>query len=167
MTTLAEFYSRKDRIIYYRTLEIYHPTIGVQRYVNARIDPLSCTLEADAPRNPGETVVFTGAAFSFAKPDQGAPNVFAEIQLGRVGSQIKQQLKQIRGADRALPGDVILREYIGGQLGAPVYVLRLDLSAVTLTAEGAGIRADANSGADFSISEFYTSDRFPGLAEAL
>ena len=167
MTTLAEFYSRKDRVRYYKTLEIYHPTIGVQRYVDGRIDPLNFTLESDAPRNAGETVEFTGGAFTFAKPDQGAPNVYAEIQLGRVGSQIKQQLKQILGADRALAGDVILREYISGQLGAPVFVLRLDLSAVTLTADGAGIRADADSGADFSISEFYTSDRFPGLAEAL
>jgi len=167
MTTLAEFYSRKDLVRYYKTLEIYHPTIGVLRYVDGRIDPLSFTLESDAPRNAGQSVEFVGGAFSFGKPDQGQPNVYADIQLGRVGSQVKQHLKQIRGADRALTGEVILREYIGGQLGAPVFVLRLYLSTVTLTNDGAVIRAEQSNPADRSVSEFYTSDRFPGLAEAL
>ena len=59
----------------------------MQRYVDGRIDPLNFTLESDAPRNAGETVEFYGA-FTFAKPDQGAPNVYAEIQLGRVGSRL-------------------------------------------------------------------------------
>ena len=167
MTTLAEFYSRKDRVRYYRTLEIYHPTIGTQRYVDGRIDPLNFTLEASAPRNASASVEFLGGAFSFIKPDQGNPNLYADIQLGRVGKQVKQQLKSIRGADRALTGEVILREYLGGQLGAPVFVLRLYISTITLTAEGVVIRAEQSNPADRSVSEFYTSDRFPGLAEAL
>lgn len=167
MTTLAQFFSRKDAVIYYRTLEIYHPTIGVLRYVNKRIDPLTVTLEADAPRNPGAAVSFDGGAFEFIKPDQGQQLVRADIQLGRVGQQIKQKLKLIRGADRALTGEVILREYLGGQLEAPTYVLRLFLASVTLNSEGAVIRAEQDNPSDRSVSEFYTSDRFPGLAESL
>ena len=167
MTTLAEFYSRKDLVRYYKTLEIYHPTIGIMRYVDGRIDPIDFTLEADAPRNPSASVEFLGGAFSFIKPDQGNPNVYADIQLGRVGKQVKQQLKAIRGADRALTGEVILREYIDGQFGAPVFVLRLFISTITLTPDGVVIRAEQSNPADRSVSEFYTSDRFPGLAEAL
>jgi len=167
MTTLAQFFSRKDRVIRYSTLEIYHPTIGVLRYVNKKIDPLVATLESDAPRNPSTAVSFEGARFDFAKPDQGQALVQADIQLGRVGKMIKQKLKLIRGADRALTGEVILREYLGGQLDAFIFVLRLFIATITLTAEGAVIRAEQDNPSDRSVSEFYTSDRFPGLAESL
>lgn len=167
MTTLAQFFSRKDRVIKYVTMEIYHPTIGILRYVDQKIDPLVATLESDAPRNPGEAVSFEGARFDFVKPDQGQSLVQADIQLGRVGKFIKQKLKAIRGADRALTGEVILREYLGGQLGEPIFVLRLFIATITLTAEGAVIRAEQDNPSDRSVSEFYTSDRFPGLVESI
>ena len=61
-----------------------------------------------------------------------------------------------------MAGDVILREYICRAAWRASFCFAPRPVSCNLTAEGAGIRADAIP-ADFSISEFYTSDRFPGL----
>lgn len=163
----AQYFSAKARIREYRTLEVYHPAIGVLRYVSGRLDPLEVTLENSAPRNAGQVVAFNGGAFDFKKPDQQSATVKADIQLGNVGQQVKQLLKQIRGADRTLTGEVILREYLGTNLGAPEFVLRLFITSITLTGEGALIRAEQDNPSDRSVADFYTSDRFPGLAESI
>lgn len=167
MTTRKQFFTQKQRLRYYQTIEIFHPTIGVQRYVSGRIEPLSFGLEASAPRNASQTVEFIGGAFSYQLPDQNDSYVKADITLARVGRQIKQQLKQIRGADRALTGEVILREYLAGQLEAPLYVLRLFIGTISLTKDGAVIRVEQDNPADRQVSDIYTSERFPGLAEAI
>lgn len=162
-----QYFSAKARIREYRTLEVYHPTIGTLRYVNGRLDPLLATLELSAPRQAGQLVNFNGGAFEFAKPDQQANLVRADIQLGNVGQHIKQHLKAIVGAQRIKTGEVIYREYLGNNLGSPVFVLRLFIKAVSLTPRGALIRAEQDNPSDRQIAEFYTSERFPGLAESI
>ncbi|WP_423186772.1 DUF1833 family protein [Alishewanella sp. d11] len=161
------YFAAKLRIREYRMLEVYHPAIGTVRYVNGRLDPLTATLELSAPRNAGQLVTFLGGAFEFQKPDQQSATVRADIQLGNVGQQIKQQLKAIKGAARAKTGEVIYREYLGNNLGAPEFVLRLFITGISLTAQGALIRAEQDNPSDRQIAEFYTSERFPGLAESL
>lgn len=163
----AQYFSAKARIREYRTLEVYHPAIGVLRYVSGRVDPLIVTLENSAPRNAGQLVTFSGGAFEFKKPDQQSATVKADIQLGNVGQHVKQLLKQIKGTARAQTGEVILREYLGTNLGAPEFVLRLFITLITLTGEGVLIRAEQDNPSDRSVSDFYTTDRFPGLAESL
>lgn len=161
------YFAAKARIREYRTLEVYHPAIGILRYVNGRLDPLTATLESSAPRNAGQLVTFLGGAFEFQKPEQRSNTVKADIQLGNIGQNIKQMLKNIRNADRAKTGEVIYREYLGNNLGAPEFVLRLFITGISLTAQGAVIRAEQDNPSDRQIAEFYTSERFPGLAESL
>lgn len=162
-----QYFSGKARIREYRTLEFFHPGIGVLRYVNGRLDPLEVTLEPSAPRNAGESVTFIGGAFQFQKPDQQSATVRADIQLGNVGQQLKQLLKSVRGADRAKTGEVIYREYLGNNLTGPEFVLRLFITSIALTSKGALIRAEQDNPSDRQIAEFYISSRFPGLAESL
>lgn len=167
MTTRQQFFTQKQRKRLYKTLEIFHPDIGVTRLVSGRIDPKDFTLESGAPRNAGQTVTFTGGSFEWSQPDQNESYVQTDIQLGRIASQIKQQLKLIRGQGRAKPADVVLREYIAGEESAPAYALRLFVSTITLTQEGAVIRAAQDNPADLPVHRLFTPDDFPGLAETL
>ena len=101
MTTRREFFTQKIRRRYYQTIEFYHPTVGTRRYVRRSQDPLSFTLESDAPRNASQSVEFTGAAFEYVLPEQNGSTITAEVQLGRVGTEVKSILKQIKGANRS------------------------------------------------------------------
>ena len=89
-----------------------------------------------------------------------------ELQLGRVGTQIKQKLKQIKGADRAKTGEVIVREYIQGEADVK-YKVSLYISTITMTMEGAAILCTQDDVSKQNVAEIYTSDRFPGLAESI
>lgn len=164
MTTASEFFTQKQRVRKYKTVEIYHPITGVLRYVSGRIDPINFTLESDAPRNAGESVVFTGAGFEWARPEQNEQYVSAEITFGRVGSELKSILRQIRGADRSLQGEAILREYVGAD---QIYALRLFISSVSIGFDASVIRIQQDNPAGRPIARIYTSEDFPGLAVTL
>lgn len=167
MTTRAQFFTRKERKRYYKTAEIYHPTLGVQRYVANRIDPKNFTLESTAPRNASESVAFTGATLEYFPPEQNEDTVSAEIQLGRVGRTVKQQLKSITGFSRLQVGEIILREYIEGEESAPVYSLLLYISTITMTQDGVVILAEQDNPAGRGSAQIYTGERFPGLRALL
>lgn len=163
-----QFFTQKERKRYYKTLEIYHPTIGVLRFVNGRIDPLSFGLEASAPRNAGETVEFLGAAFEYSLPEQNENVVTMEIQLGRVGRDVKQKLKAIRLAGTEFDSaDVVIREYIEGELTTPMFTLRLFVASIAMTFEGVAILTQLDNPAGRNVAEIATIERFPGLAEVL
>jgi hypothetical protein len=167
MTTRREFFTQKIRKREYQTVEIYHPTIGVLRYVSGRIDFKNFTLESTAPRNPGALVTFTAGSFSFKEPDQNSSFIETDLQLGRVGKQIKQKLKSITGANRFLTGEVIYRTYFDGEESAPAFVLRLYIASATMTSQGAVLRITQDNPNDRGIASLYTSERFPGLTESL
>ena len=164
MTTRRQFFTRKERKRYYKTLEIYHPTIGLLRFVSGRIDPLSFGLEASAPRNAGDTVEFTGAAFQYTLPEQNENVITMEIQLGRVGRDVKQKLKAIKQAGTQFDSaDVVIREYIEGELTTPMFALRLFVSTITMTFEGVAILTQLDNPAGRNVAELATIERFPGL----
>lgn len=167
MTTRAQFFAQKLRKRSYDTVEIYHPSGVLLRYVNGRFDPIYFTLESNAPRNPSALVEFTGKGFQFQQPDQNDTTVAADLQLGRVGSEVKQILKSIRGFDRAKVGEVIYRQFIDGPNSQPCKVIRLYIRSVTMTADGVVIRVEQDNPADRSVSRIYTVDIFKGLAENL
>lgn len=162
-----QFFATKERKRYYKTIEIYHPSGVLLRYVQGRIDPKNFTLESTAPRNPSESVEFIGGSFEYQQPDQSQNIVTADVQLGRVGKQVKEILKSIRGFGRAKTGEVIMREYIAGEESAPCFVMRLFIRSITMTAEGVVIRIEQDNPADRSVAEIATVERFPGLAESL
>ena len=166
MTTRREFFSQKKRIMMYRAVEIYHPSIGVKRYARKVIDPLMLTLESSAPRNAGESVEYTGASFEYSLPEQSDSTVSAEVQFGQVGRIFKQELKKIKGADRAKSGEVIIREWIKGETN-PVFVLSLYIQSIAMEPNGCAILATQDDPSNKGVSEIFTTNRFPGLAESL
>lgn len=164
--TRRAFFAQKQRKLRYRTIEIYHPTIGIKRYVRKQQEPVNLTLEANAPRDGGESVQFDGAFFNYSLPEQSDSTISAEIQFGQVGRIFKQELKKIKGANRAKSGEVILREWVKGE-SQPDYVLRLYLATIATEANGAVILATQDDPSNKSVSEIYTTSRFPGLKESL
>jgi hypothetical protein len=164
MTTQAEFFSQKQLLRKYKTVEVYHPTIGVRRYVSGRIDPINFTLESDAPRNASESVEFTGAGFEWSRPNQNESYVTADISFGRIGSELKQILKQIKGANRSLTGDVVLREFVGQDL---IYAVRLYIGQILIGFDNCTIKVQQDNPAGRSVASIYTADKFQGLAESL
>lgn len=167
MTTQRQFFAQKLRKRSYDTVEIYHPSGVLLRYVTGRIDPIDFTLEASAPRNAGEVVEYTGKGFQFQQPDQNDTIVSADLQLGRVGSEVKQILKSIRGFDRAKVGEVIYRQFIDGPNSEPAKVIMLYIRSVTMTADGVVIRVEQDNPADRAVSTIYAVEVFKGLAENL
>ena len=164
MTTRPQFISSKERRRRYKTIEFYNPTIGVLRYVDGRVDPINFTLESTAPRNAGESVTYEGGSIRYQLPEQNSDNASLEIQLGRVGKMIKQKLKLLTGFARFDPTEVIIREFIDGATDGP-FVLPMNVSTITMTAEGVAILAELDNPASRNVSEIYTIERFPGLGE--
>lgn len=167
MTTRRQFIVRKERRMYYKTIEYYDPVNGVLRYVNGRQQPKNFTLEADAPRNPSESVVYAGGFLSYSLPEQNEDNPSLEIQLGRIGQFVKSLLKAVQGFDRFQPAEVIIREYIEGEETSPAAVLRLYVSTITMTPDGVAMIAQLDNPAARRICRIANADDFPGLAESL
>lgn len=168
MTTRRQFFSQKQRKRYYKTVEIYHETIGLLRYVSGRIDPLGFTLEVSAPRNAGETVQFIGSYFEYEQPEQNQGNISLRLQLGRIGKDVKQKLKLVKQSGTQFsPADVIIREYVGDTLTAPAFRLRLFISTITMTSDGAVLLAELDNPAGRPIARRYTAEDFPGLEVSL
>lgn len=167
MTTRKQFIVRKERRRYYKTIEYYDAVNGILRYVDGRRNPKNFTLEDDAPRNPSATVQYIGGAVSYSLPEQNEDNPSLEIQLGRIGQFVKSKLKALTGFDRFNPAEVIIREYIEGEESAPVAVLRLYVSTITMTSDGVAILAEIDNPASRRICRIVTADDFPALAESL
>lgn len=164
--TRRAFFAQKQRKLRYRTVEIYHPSIGVKRYVRKQQEPVNLTLEANAPRNGGQSVSFDGAFFDYTLPEQSDSTISAEIQFGQVGRIFKQELKKIKGADRTKTGEVIIREWVKGETN-PDFVLELYVATIALQANGAAILATQDDPSNKGVSQIYTTSRFPGLKESL
>lgn len=164
--TRRAFFAQKQRKLRYRTVEIYHPTIGIKRYVRKQQEPVNLMLESNAPRNAGETVQFNGAFFNYSLPEQNDSTISAEIQFGQVGRIFKQELKKILGINRAKSGEIIIREWVKGE-PVPDYILRLYLATIATEANGAVILATQDDPSNKGVSQVYTASRFPGLKESL
>jgi len=150
----------------YRTIELSHPefSAGQLRFVKDYVDA-DLGLEADAPRNPGEVVTFTAIAMDVKEPDEtGDAEQILQINLGAVGGEVQDVLKEITAAGVLTPIQVIYRKYYGGDLTEPV--VRLSLSASGLKFKSYAAVAFTAEDIDLAVKpsgEIYTTERFPGL----
>jgi len=167
MTTRREFFTQKIRRLTYKTIEIYHPSVGIRRYVRKSQNPVNLTLELSAPRNGGQEVEFQGAFFDYTLPKQDSSTITAAVQLGLVGRELKQELKKIKGAARAQQGELIIREWFKGEESSPAFTLRLFITNVAVERGGAAIAASQDDPANRGVSEIYRTSRFPGLKESI
>ena len=166
MTTLGQFYRQKPaNIVVYTALEFYHSDFGVLRYVVNQYDNVTLTLEAGAPRNAGEAVVFEPIAAQAGDPEQGDFGASIDIQLGAAGAQLKEKINGISEAGRREPIEVVWRKYRSDQTSAPGAVFYMQVANVAFNGRNVAIVAQQRSAQELSVWRVYKDDEFVGLKQ--
>ncbi len=167
MTTAnaRRFFTTKPREIYYETFEIYHPAGINRRLVSRQFEPKLFGLEDTAPRNAGETVEFEPASMEITPVQQSnQTTVSLELQLGRVGTMIKEELNKIRGTDAMKSIEGIYRVYRGSMLTSPMTTpIVLFCSSANLDSDSGALLFEDDNPASVTVSERYLAQDFPGL----
>lgn len=163
---LKEAYAAAPQdVVILHTLEFRHPAFNEPlRVVLDHVDH-TCTLEAGAPENPSEAVLFVGYAFDIVLPgvdDGAAPEVV--ITIDNVTMEIEDNISAaLLTTDKVM---VTYRPYLSTDLSAPTMNPPLTLTITQITADQFQITARARMG-DYANkafpSELYTATRFPGL----
>ena len=161
---INQYYNQKPRdIVFYVTLELFHPAFNSLRFVH-EFSEKSFTLEPTAPRNPGELVLFSPLNFKAPPPDQDdTTSVNIKIDLGRVGSEVKTELKKIRGFDFFTPVEVIYRRFLSDDTSAPVKVYKLFAGEPVIKANNVSFTASDDNPSKQNVAQLYQFENFPGL----
>jgi len=153
-----------DDIIYH-TLEFRHPAWVTPIRVVRDFVSLTATLEADAPANPSEAVVFTGYPFDMVRPeltDDAAPQL--TITIDNVSLEIEDAINQAQLTTDQV--EVTYRPYLASDLSAPSMDPPITFTVASISATQFQLTATAVLG-DFGNRRFpfeeYTATRFPGL----
>jgi len=152
-----------DEVILH-TIELRHQAFTVPiRVVNDHAD-LTATLEATAPENPGQAVLFQGFSFGFQPPDVDGPRPEIILTIDNVSREITKNIEAatISGA----PVELTYRPYLSTDLSGPqmnppltLDIIGIEASMLTVTAHA----AFGDLGSKRFPSEDYTAERFPGL----
>jgi hypothetical protein len=159
-----------DQIIF-DTLELIHPAFVDENGnpMPARVvlgyDDINATLEADAPMNPGETVLFTAMAFDVKLPGFSEGDVPQLIlTLDNVGREIMGPLEQAAADPKVI--QVIYRPYLLSDLTEPQMDPPIDMYVSNIDADVFQIQItctldDVNNWA--FPHALYLPQKFPGL----
>ena len=163
--TVRQFFARKKKIIRYRTFEFYHKSFGVRRFVQNQFEDKSFGLESNAERNPGETVQFQAVAAEITDPKiSDDPVISLDIQMGRVGSLIKPELKKIKGIERMTPIECIIRDYLSTDLTSPASLpVKLWVRSISIDNDNVAISAEDSNPQTINVGRVYTVNDFKGL----
>lgn len=124
------------------TLELYHPEWPEAIRIVRDKQDLPATLEDDAPRNAGETVVFRALPVNVIWPDESDEQKAssAKLSIDGVSSYVAQYLDA--SLETLDPIQVILREYASDDLSGPcrtppliLQLQNISLNETTITAE--------------------------------
>jgi len=157
--------SAPDDVVILHTLEFLHPSFATPiRVVHDHVDH-EFTLEASAPENAGEEVIFVGYSFEFALPEvmtTGVPEI--QISIDNVSDEIEDNL--IQASQSADAVEVIYRVYLsddptGPQNDPPLKLTLIHAMATDLQVVGRATFADVVNRR--FPNQDYTAARFPGL----
>ena len=172
-TAEREFFVQKPREIYYETVEFYHPSGILRRFVADQFDgvnvavsgELNLTLESNAPRNAGQSVPFEAISMGIKPVQQeNGTTVDLETHFGRVGSMFKDELKKIQGSAYMQLVETIYRVYRETDLTRPFnQPITLFASTVSLEGEQVSILSEDDNPAGVAVADIYDEARFPGL----
>lgn len=153
-----------DEVILF-TIEMRHPSFDAPLRVVRDMQNLTATLEADAPENAGEEVLFIAYPFDIKPPDMdeyGKPEL--TITIDNVGREIMTYVEQAV-AQRAVI-DVTYRLYLASDLSGPQNNPPMTMQVTSITATPTSITMVA-SFPDLSSKAFpkklYTLEQFPSL----
>ena len=171
MTTFTEAYkealvSADTNKAILETIEVYHsqfPGAAPVRLVSD-FEPHVCTLEASAPIEPSQPVLFSAGFFRFIPPKRTSTGYTpARLAIDNV-DQVMQTLANARGSNE--PIQVIWRPYLSDDLSAPQIdpPLKLWLTNTTATLQSVtGTIAAPTIIGRAHPSDLITPQRFPAL----
>lgn len=147
------------------TIELHHPSFAQPARIVADKRDLTAKLEADAPANGGEFVLWTAVAVRASLPrETDTGGQVAALSVDGVSRFLAEQLDAaVQTSD---PLTMILREYVSNDLAGPArlpvprFTLRnVNVTERTVTAE-AVLGERVNRGYP---ALFYTPAKYPGL----
>lgn len=171
---IAEAYaSAPEDIVIIDTLEFRHPTfkdpqtgaVIAIRVVNDH-NPLTATLEATAPANASQAVVFQPVRFGFRRPNESDSGSTPEIEI-TVSNVSRVLIPYLDGAKESRePIHVTYRPYLSNDKTGPHMNPPLTLTLRSVSADMNNVTARAGYG-DLINRRFpkvdYTQAKFPGL----
>ena len=159
-----QFFATKKRLVWFETIELYHPDLGILRYVlNQKFDK-QFTLEADAPRNPSETVTFNPVAANTTDPELTSGVLTRSFQFERVGTEIKEKQKSIDadtgGYIKQL--EVVYRQYINNTT-APANNVEYLFGGVSIVGDRINLTASDDQPSSVNVAIIQNIQNLPGL----
>jgi hypothetical protein len=153
------------------TLELHHPDFTEPVRVVSDWADHTLTLEATAPANAGQPVLFRAVAFRYRMPEQvadlqdgGAPAA-VPIEIDGASGEIVRIM--LLAKDTEVPVRCIAREYLASDPGGPHILPVLDMTLINIEATVETVRGDLTFG-DFTNRRFpatiYLPATHPGLA---
>lgn len=153
--------------VVYHTMELRHPSFTQPLRVVRDWNPLTARLEASAPIDPLTYVEFQPYAFDFTLPEvssAGLPEIV--ITIDNVSSEIVAYLDA--AANSADLIQITYRPFLASDLSAPAMDPPLTLVMREASVDVFRITARASYIDLGNLSfpnQFYSSERFPGLAQ--
>lgn len=152
-------------VVIYHTLELRHPAFSTPIRVVRDWADLTCTLEADAPSDPGASVTFVRFAFDFTKPEVSASGVpQLTIEIDNVDRSIVANIEAALTTTDMV--QATYREYLSSDLSGPQNDPPIHMTIMSITADVFRVKAVAGF-PDLVNRRFpsleYSSETFPGL----
>lgn len=146
--------------------EIWHPTMAEPvRFVNDVVD-LTATLEADAPHNPLEEVLFIACPLEMTRPEESDTAETPSVTLMRpdVGGLLKNAFDNARGSTGTW--QIIERAYVSDDLSQPAINPPQSFEITLSTISGGSARITASYDDEISDSVpriTFKRGEYPGL----
>ena len=152
--------------------ELWHASRTEPLRVVADTEPLTATLEASAPRNPSESVVFMASGVTYDVPEESTDAASAEINLridnvsGHVYDMFAAAEVSSDPAIRDSLWELIERVYASDDTSAPAVIPVFKTTPVRVSMNGATaiITCRARNPANRAIPAIsFTPESYPGL----
>lgn len=154
------FFEQRQRRILYQLIEFSHAAIGDKRFVNKQFADKTFRID-------GVSKTFQGAQFVLTMPEiSDSDPVIMQVQLGRVGSNIKQYVKQINTYRKTSPNvDPVVftyYQYLDGDLNYH-QTIQLWVSNIAIDGDSVAIRMADDNASGINCARLYDAVDFPGL----
>lgn len=154
------------------TFELWHASMSAPVRIVVDEQPLSAVLEADAPRNPGEDVVFLASRVTHEIPEESdqaqSPEIILRVDnvTGYIADALRTARSHTDPAIRDSPWQLIERVYASDDLTAPhiLPVFKVTARRVVMQGPTAVITAAYRDSANTSIpAQTFTPTYYSGL----
>ena len=152
-----EFFTTKPVILEYTTIEFYHPAFGYLRFIKNQF------FEKEIAGD-----IYQPASMEVTETEQDERgSVSYEIQLGRIGTQIKEFIKAVDAYPLGwmIPIESNLKFWLSDDLSEPYRpIVPLSIGNIVINGSSAAITLDTGNPRAKRVARIYKATDFPGTA---